>query len=74
MITAEKTLETSGKEIEDYTLKGEEIAYSFKHRPTGLLPWLKSLLGYGESHWYVTDDRVIKYEDGGRLRLPRSPP
>lgn len=72
MTTAERILETSGKEIEDYTLKGEEIAYSFKHRPTGLLPWLKSLLGYGESHWYVTDDGVIKYGKmaGGFRKVP----
>ena len=38
MTTAERTLETSGKEIEDYALKGEEIAYSSNHCPIGLLP------------------------------------
>ena len=59
--TAEKPTNTSGSEIEEYMLKGEEVAYSFKHRPTGLIPWLKSLLGYGESHWYVTNDRLIKH-------------
>lgn len=62
MATAEKTMETSGKEIEDYLLKGEEVTYSFKHRSTGLIPWIKSLLGYGESHWYVTNDRLIKHD------------
>ncbi|MFC4552538.1 MULTISPECIES: hypothetical protein [Halorussus] len=62
MATAEKMMSTAGNEISDYLMKGEEIAYSFKHRPTGLIPWLKSLLGYGESHWYVTDDRLIKYD------------
>lgn len=50
------------KEVEEYMFEDEEIAYSFKHRPTGLIPWLKSLLGYGESHWYVTNDRLIKYD------------
>jgi hypothetical protein len=44
-------------------LKGEEVSYSFKHRPTGRIPWLKSLLGYGESHWYVTNDRLIKHDE-----------
>ena len=53
---------STGKEIDDYMFDDEEIAYSFKHRPTGLIPWIKSLLGYGESHWYVTNDRLIKYD------------
>ena len=61
MATATKTIGNSGEEIEDYMLKGEEVTYSFKHRPMGLIPWLKSLLGYGESHWYVTNDRLIKH-------------
>ena len=62
MATAEQTTSTTETEIDDYLIKDEEITYSFKHRPTGLIPWLKSLLGYGESHWYVTDDRLIKYD------------
>ncbi|MFC7079489.1 hypothetical protein [Halorussus caseinilyticus] len=43
-------------------VEGEEVSYSFKHRSSGLIPWLKSLLGYGESHWYVTNERLIKYD------------
>lgn len=62
MATAEKTMKDAGNEIDDYMLRGEEVSYSFKHRPTGLIPWLKSLLGYGESHWYVTNDRLIKHD------------
>ena len=62
MATAVKTTRDSETEIDDYMLKGEEVAYSFKHRATGLIPWLKSLLGYGESHWYVTNDRLIRHE------------
>ena len=60
--TAEKMTNTSENEIEDYMLKDEEVAYSFKHRPIGLIPWLKSLLGYGESYWYVTNERLIKHD------------
>ncbi|WP_137287719.1 PH domain-containing protein [Halorussus salinisoli] len=62
MATATKAKESSPKEIDDYMLKDEEVSYSFKHRPSGLIPWLKSLLGYGESHWYVTNERLIKYD------------
>lgn len=60
--TAEKMTNSSENEIKDYMLKGEEVSYSFIHRPSGLIPWLKSLLGYGESHWYVTNERLIKYD------------
>lgn len=49
------------KEVEEYLLEGEEVSYSFIHRPTGFLSWLKSLVGYGDSHWYVTNDRLIVY-------------
>ncbi|WP_135823776.1 PH domain-containing protein [Halorussus ruber] len=55
-------MSNSSKEIERYTFNDEEVAYSFKHRPTGFIPWLKSLFGYGESHWYVTNDRLIKHD------------
>lgn len=61
MATAKETMESSEKEIDDYMLEGEEVSYSFKHRPTGLISWFKSLLGYGESKWYVTNDRLIKH-------------
>lgn len=60
--TAEKMTNTSENGIEDYMLNDEEVAYSFKHRPIGLISWLKSLLGYGESHWYVTNERLIKHD------------
>lgn len=63
MATTEKTTNAARSELEDYMLKGEEVAYSFKHRPIGLISWLKSLLGYGESHWYVTNERLIKYDE-----------
>jgi hypothetical protein len=63
MATATKAKENSPKEIDDYMLKDEEVSYSFKHRPTGLISWVKSLLGYGESHWYVTNERLIKYDN-----------
>lgn len=62
MATVEQTTDDPGNGIKDYMLKGEEVAYSFKHRPTGLISWLKSLLGYGESHWYVTNERLIKHD------------
>ena len=47
--------------VESYMMEDEEVTYSFTHRPTGLLSWLKSLFGYGESQWYVTDNRLIVY-------------
>lgn len=62
MATTTKTIDDSVNEIEDYILRGEEVAYSFKHRPIGLISWIKSLLGYGESQWYVTNDRLIKHD------------
>ncbi|WP_135853970.1 PH domain-containing protein [Halorussus salinus] len=51
-----------GSDIDDYMLKGEEVSYSFKHRPNGLVHWVKSLLGYGETHWYVTNQRLLVHE------------
>ncbi|MFB6178496.1 MAG: hypothetical protein ABEI77_02085 [Halorientalis sp.] len=39
----------------------EEVAYSFSHRPTGFMAWLKSLLGFGKSHWYITNERLLVY-------------
>ena len=48
-------------DIDDYLLEGEEVSYSFSHRPSGFLNWLKSLFGYGKSYWNVTSDRLIVY-------------
>lgn len=48
-------------EVGEYMLDGEEVSYSFTHRPTGLLSWVKSLLGYGENHWYITNERLLVY-------------
>jgi len=41
-------------------LNGEEISYTLRFRPTGVVNWLKSLLGFGVTHWFVTNQRVIE--------------
>ncbi len=41
-------------------LDDEEISYSLRFRPTGFVNWLKSRLGYGVTHWFVTNQRVIQ--------------
>lgn len=47
------------QQIDRYLLEDEEVAYSFSVRPTGLLNWLRSLLGYGRIHWHLTDERLL---------------
>lgn len=48
-------------EVDEYMLKGEEVSYSFTHRPTGVVSWVKSLFGYGENHWFITNERLLVY-------------
>lgn len=52
-------MEDVEEDVSNYMLEEEEITYSFSHRPTGFLNWLKSLLGYGLSQWYITNERLI---------------
>lgn len=47
--------------IDQYMLDDEEVAFAFSVRPTGLLNWLRSLLGYGRIYWHVTDRRLLLY-------------
>ncbi|MEF8881372.1 MAG: hypothetical protein V5A34_02475 [Halapricum sp.] len=53
-------LSESAQRIRQYMLENEEITYSFRFRPTGLTNWLKSLLGFGVTHWFVTNQRLIQ--------------
>jgi hypothetical protein len=46
--------------IQHYMLENEEISYVLRFRETGLVAWLKSLLGYGVTHWFVTNQRLIQ--------------
>jgi hypothetical protein len=46
--------------VENYMLSDEEISYDLRFRPTGLVNWIKSLLGYGVTHWFVTNQRLIE--------------
>ncbi len=41
------------------TVVATKVSYSFKRRPNGLIHRVKSLLGYGETHWYVTNQRLL---------------
>ena len=54
-------MEQIENDIASYLLDDEAVTYSFSHRPTGLLNWIKSLVGYGKTHWYVTDERLLVY-------------
>jgi len=52
----------AAKRAQQYMLSDEEIAYSLRIRPTGLGNWIKSLFGYGVTHWFVTNQRLIQDE------------
>ena len=39
----------------------ERIATSVRVRPVGLRAWLLSLFGIGVRHWFVTNQRLIRY-------------
>jgi hypothetical protein len=41
-------------------IEGEEISYTLRFRPIGVVNWLKSLLGFGVTHWFVTNQRIIE--------------
>jgi len=41
-------------------LQNEEISYFIRLRPTGFTNWVKSFLGYGVTHWFVTNQRLIQ--------------
>jgi len=47
-------------EVDKYLLENEEISYSLRFRPVGVTNWLKSLFGFGVTHWFVTNQRVIE--------------
>ena len=46
--------------VRKYMLDDESISYSLRFRPTGLLNWLKSVFGFGVTHWFVTNQRLIQ--------------
>lgn len=48
-------------EVSAYMANDEEISYTLSHRPRGVLNWIRSLLGYGVTHWHVTNQRVIEH-------------
>jgi hypothetical protein len=48
------------RRVRDYMLDSEEISYSLQFRPTGLVNWIKSLLGFGVTYWFITNQRVIE--------------
>lgn len=50
----------SEQRIRQYMLDSEEISFQVKFRPTGLWNRIKSLLGYGVTHWFVTNQRLIE--------------
>lgn len=45
--------------VQDYMLDSEEISYTLRFRPTGLINWIKSLLGIGVTYWFITNERLI---------------
>jgi len=46
--------------VRHYMLDDEEISYSLRFRPTGITNWIKSLLGFGLTYWFVTNKRLIE--------------
>lgn len=48
------------QQVRNYMLNGEEISYTLRFCPTGVINWLKALLGFGVTHWFVTNQRVIE--------------
>jgi hypothetical protein len=46
--------------VAQYLLQNEEISYSLRFRPTGIVNWIKSLFGFGVTHWFVTNQRLIQ--------------
>lgn len=61
VMTEERAGAAVPADLKTYMLDDEEVVYSFTHRPTGLVSWAKSLLGFGESQWFVTSKRVVVY-------------
>lgn len=48
------------RQVRSYMLGSEEISYTLRFRPVGVVNWLKSLFGFGVTHWFVTNQRVIE--------------
>lgn len=48
------------RQVRSYMLEGEEVSYTLRFRPVGIVNWLKSLFGFGVTHWFVTNQRVIE--------------
>lgn len=46
-------------------LDEEEVSYSLQFRPIGIVHWIKSLFGFGVTHWFVTNQRVIQETEIG---------
>lgn len=46
--------------VQQYMLANEEISYSLRFRPTGFVHWIKSLFGFGVTHWFVTNQRLVE--------------
>lgn len=52
----------------------EEVSYTLSHRPTGFINWVKSIFGFGVTHWYVTNQRVVEHQRvGGGFRVQDIP-
>jgi len=41
-------------------LDEEKISYSLRFRPTGIVSLFKSLMGFGVTYWFITDQRLIE--------------
>jgi len=49
--------------VENYLMDDEEISYKIQLRPTGNINRIKSLLGFGVTHWFVTNHRITPDSD-----------
>lgn len=60
--------------VQSYMLDDEEISYSLRLRPTGPINYIKSLAGFGVTHWYITNQRLIEMTRvGGGFTFKDSP-
>lgn len=41
----------------------EEVSFTLSYRPTGFINWIKSMLGIGVTHWYLTNQRLIEHTE-----------
>ena len=57
---ADNSQSEAEQRVQNYMLDDEEVSYSLRFRPIGVVNWLKSLLGFGVTYWFVTNQRVIE--------------